>query len=244
MKTFKYLLIMVVIGWFFAHFVSDSFAAGNPDTYKVTVQSVQLKNDAGNWVTIATPNQEIDIADAGVGAVAGSFMNDAVIPPGNYVNFKIVLSETVKFSGSDGATNFTRSGGSITLTGGDANAASTATWVDPLPVTTQTEAVESHHIGGPAGEVTVHLNLDAGDADDYMEVLGKADLTNPVVVTANSAVSMYFDFDTQGTVLHQAVGPPVDEIMIFTPPKEGTRFGITVDGTSLIITEADMRIDF
>lgn len=242
MKIMKCFLTAITIVFILLYFTIESFAVGDAATYKVTVQSVQLKNDAGTWITIATPNQEIDIASAAAGAVAGSFMNDATVPPGNYVNFKIVLSETMTFSGSDGA-NFTRSGGDVTITGNDAAAASTATWSGFPPNATPAESVESHQLAGPAGEVTVHLNL-AGDTDNYIEVYGRSDLTSPVSVTVSSAVSMYFDFDTQNTVIHQLMGLPALNVMFFTPPQAGTQFGITVDGTSITITEAGMRIDF
>ncbi len=238
MKTIKCLLIVVFI---LMLFTTKSFATGNASTYKVTVQNIQLKNDAGSWVTIATPNQVIDIAAVAAGAVAGSFMNDASIPVGNYVNFKVVLSETMVFSGSDGATNITRSGGDVTVTGADAAAASTATWASFPPNATLTENVESHKSSGTPGEVTAHLDL-AGDTDGYIEVYAKSDLGDPVSINMNSVVSMYFDFDTQGTVIWTNAGD--GNIMFFTPPQEGTQFGITVDGSSITVTADSMRIDF
>lgn len=220
-------------------FCFSSSYAGDATTYKMTVQTVQLKTSAGNWVTIASPNQEIDIASVSGGAAAGSFFNDAAIPVGSYVNFKLILSETMKFSGSDQGHN-TTAGGTITLTGTDANAASTATWQGVLPNANLVEGNET--CDGTAGETTVTLNLDAGDADNYIEVSAGTDSATPITVAQSSEISMFFDFDTQDTIHYQNAGG--NDIMFYTPPGAGTQFGITVDGTTLTITEADMEIYF
>lgn len=223
----------------------DSYAAGDAETYKMTVQRVQLKNDATDtWVTISTPNRELDIAAVNAGAVAGTLVGDSTIPVGNYDNFKMVISETLSFSGADG-TNYSKSGGTITVTGSDANAASTATWGGALPNSTFTESVESHTaVAGEQGEVSVTLDLDAGDADNYFEVYLQNDLTNTINITANSKVTMSFDFDTQGTINYINAGGAVGNAMFFSPPQEGTEFVITVDSTSTTISESQMRTDF
>jgi hypothetical protein len=241
MKSAKCLLISITIVFILLCFTIESFAQGDASTYKVTVQSIQLKTVAGTWVTIASPNQVLDIASVSAGATAGSFLNDAVIPVGTYDNFKVVLSETMIFAGNDGA-RYTRAGGNVTVTGADGNAASTATWAGFPPNANLTENAESYQATAPGGEVTANLDLDTGDADNYIEVYGRNDLTNPVTVTENSTISMSFDFDTQGTVIWTNAGD--GNIMFFTPPQSGTRFEMTVDGRSITITEAQMRIDF
>jgi hypothetical protein len=237
MKITRFLIVTVFMILCFA---GKSFALGNATAYWVTVKSIQLKNDAGQWVTIATPNQDLDIAGVSPGAVVHSFMNDAVIPPGNYVNFKVVLSETVRFAGTDGATNITGGGGSITISGTAASAASTATWpaFPPTAVCSLTENGETWKNSGSPELVTAYLDL-ANDGNDYMEVLAMSDLTTPVAIKSDSTISMYFDFDTQNTILLGGV-----QVMTFLPPQQGTQFGITVDGRSITVSAANMKIDF
>jgi|GEM_PF-4642336 len=223
-------------------FLAVSYA-GDASIYKVTVQSIQLKTSSGSWVTIASPNQEIDIASVSAGAVAASLLSDVKIPAGSYVNFKIVLSETMKFSGSDSGF-YTKEGGSITLTGDDVTDGSTATWTSDPPICSLTESVETATVNSSEqGEVTAILDLEnGGDADNYIEIYSDSDLTTPITVNENSEVSMYFTFDTQGTVNYVNIGG--NNIMYFTPPGAGTTFGITIDGVSYSISAADMEIYF
>ena len=207
------------------------------------MQNVQIRQTDGTWVTVAQPNQEIDLASVAAGATAASLAAGVSVPPGQYDNFKIVVSETVKFSGSDGA-NYSNSGGAITIAGADAAAASTATWAGFPPNANLTETTESYTANlGSKGEVTATLDLDAGDADNYMEIYASANLGTPMTVTSDSSVSMFFDFDTQGTVIYNDMGG-FNNVMYFTPPQAGTQFGITVDGVTTTVTEANMRIDF
>ena len=247
MKNFKYLLIIVAVCCYFSCIVMDLSFAGNTDTYKITVQSIQLKNTDGQWVTIATPNQELDIAAVSSGAVAASFLNKASIPAGSYDNFKLVISETMKVSGSDvdgGTTYYTRSGGAVTITGDDSNAASTSTWVGALPNATLAETTDTATtVLRQKGEVTYTLDLKASDGNDYIEIYSTTDLATPITVNVNSTISMWFDFDTAGTVHYQLIGAG-DHAVFYTPPGEGTAFSITVDGTTSTITADQMRLDF
>ncbi len=198
MKTFKYLLIFATIGWFFACFVSDSFA--------------------GN----------------------------ASVPVGSYKNFKLVLSETMKVSGSDAGAHYTTSTGTLTIVGTDGTAASTATWpaAPPISVASLTENTETHTAtASQQGESTFTLDLNANDGNNYIEIYCSTGIpADPIVVKADSTMSMWFDFDTQGTVHY--VNDGGNDKMYYTPPGSGTAFYITVDGRTHTITEANMRIDF
>ncbi|MCX5693535.1 MAG: hypothetical protein NT014_00120 [Candidatus Omnitrophica bacterium] len=192
----------------------------------------------GTWVTIATPNQELDIASGSQNAAVGGF--SLTIPAGEYVNFRATCSETMKFSGSAG-THYTKAGGSITVKGDDATDASTATWASDPPATNNVTPVGTHTlILSQQGEVTMVADLkNGGDIDDDMVVYAKTDLS-PISVKSDSRVSMFFDFDTQSTVHYESA---IDE-MYLTPPKEGSQFGVTVDGVSYSVSEANMRTDF
>jgi hypothetical protein len=240
MKNYKclfcFILFFILLGC-----LAFNVQAGNASTYKITVQSIQLKKDTGSWVTITSPNQEIDIASVAQNSVASSFSN-VVIPAGNYVNFKCVVSETVKFSGSDGAGHYTASGGVLTLTG-DGTVNSTTDWTADPPEAnvTLTENAETHSAASE-GEITANLDIHPSDGDNYMEIYKITDLATPIVVNASSKISMYFDFDTQNTIHYVSVAG--NDTMYFTPPQTGTKFEMAVDGVTTTITEAEMKIDF
>ena len=250
MRRLSFLAVFVILTLVF---VPECFAQGDATTYKMTIQSVQLKSSTDNtWVTIATPNEEVDIVNdaSGQNTVAATISSGIAIPTGSYDNFKLVISETMTVAGSQGA-NFTAAGGAVTI-GGGVNSETTVNWGGfPPPNTTLTETVNSYSAAA-AGEVTFTLDLDAGDADNYIEVYRNGDLGTPITITATSVISMWFDFDTQGTIVFvPAAGVGVgdtdlgaDGIMTFSPPQSGTAFSIIVDGTTTTITEAQMRIDF
>ncbi|HOX22941.1 MAG TPA: DUF4382 domain-containing protein [Elusimicrobiales bacterium] len=233
----------------------NAAAAGNPSTYKVTIKKVQLKKTDGTWVTIAEPNQELDIAAANAGAVAGSMMSDSAVPAGNYVNFRVVVGKTMSVKGSDSAsatcvgTHYTKNGGAITLTGTAASAGNTKNWTadPPVATTTLTETVTTDTtVLADQGEMTITLKLGAasgGTASDGLEIEGQTDLNPAIVIQETSAVSMSFSFDTQNTVHCQQTGM-ASYSMFFTPPGAGTAFSITVDGATNNITAANMQMAF
>ena len=86
------------------------------------------------------------------------------------------------------------------------------------------------------------MDIHPNDGDNYIEIYCKNNLTTPIVINENSQISMFFDFNTQNTV-HYA-SPGGNDAIFFTPPQEGTKFQITVDGVTTTITNSDMRIDF
>ncbi|MFC1621558.1 hypothetical protein ACFL2G_04575 [Candidatus Omnitrophota bacterium] len=238
-------------------FTSHCYAAGNADKYEVTVVRIEFKKVDGTWVTVSEPNQAVDIANVISGATAASLVGS--IPVGSYINFKLVLSETMTFSGvddspADSSAGYTTvAGGAVTLTGDNSTAASTETWdtppdedlTDGLADATMTETAETCVAGiGAPGDITATLNLDAGDADDYIEISSRTDLAvaNAMTVTESSNISVSFDFDTQGTVMWTNDGD--GNVVTFLPPQEGTELVVTIDGTPTTIQEADMKIDF
>lgn len=230
-------------------FVNNAYAIGDATHYYVTVQEILLKQVGGGWITIASPNQEMDLCNVGAGQAAATIGASMKIPAGEYDNFKIKVSSTMRFEGADGAS-YTKEGGTITMEGGHSGGkgASTTTWDGPgdtpgLDVepgassgTYTTNVLEQ-------GLVTIVLNLDPGDSDGFMEVYGITNLTTPISVKEDSAISMWFDFDTKSTVGYTVAPGPVD-IMYLLPPRYGTEYSITVDGVTTSISAANMRIDF
>lgn len=221
---------------------------GNPSSYKITVQKLEAKNSGGTWVNVFTLNMEIDIADAAQNSSAAQI--SGFLPEGDYVNFRIFVSETIKYTGSIGS-NYTLTDGSITFRSLIENGASTRNW----PATLQ-ELITDGYVGiaedngtwsdTSAGECTAVLDLGweggtGGDTDNYFTVTSANDLTTPITVNWDSEISISYYFDTQGTLIHQT---GATEYMFFLPPKEGTKFEITVDGTTFTIDKSNMAVDF
>ncbi len=76
-------------------------AAGDPDSCTVYLKSVQLKKSSGEWITVIDPDKAVDLTKEEAGI--SFFNNQGRVPEGSYVNFGIILSERVRFSGRDGA---------------------------------------------------------------------------------------------------------------------------------------------
>jgi len=237
MKKLLYLTIFLLI---YMHSMQACYAAGDPSTYKITIQKFEMQTTDDDWVTISESSQEIDIVSVSGGAVAGTL--GGVVPAGTYDNFRLTISETIKVTGNDGA-NYTNQDGVAILEGDSATAAD----IGLLTPATFTETSETWN-NSSAGEMSIQVNLDNGDADNYMQIYCTSDFT-PLTVTADSAVSMWVDFDTEGTVHHAASGDwgpgfPASDIMYFTPPNSGSAFSISVDGTTATVTAAQMTQAF
>ncbi len=226
---------------------------GDPTIYKVTIKQIKLKSVKGNWVTIATPNQEVDLRSAAANGLAGSLAASMNIPTDTYVNMMIVISNTIKAAGIDGGDgNQTGAGAIVTITGGQVADASSQTWTGGKP-STDTVAVDTDHAGhpslvvggGPGAEMTfvIKLGAAAGRTGSNIEISLITDLTTPIVVKDSSRVSMAFTFDTKNTVSNNGWLGPADA-MVFWPPANGTAYNITVDGTVHTINATDMYLNF
>ena len=238
-KLFPLVGLNILLGLFVL--MSNAYALGNATAYYVTVLEVLLKQVDGPWVSIAAPNQTVNLCSVSAGQAAAEMAATIKIPAGDYDNFKLKLSSTMQFSGSDGGY-YTKAGGTVTMVGAG-NAASTATWPGDTPGGTVSFGAHSGTITADIaqqGLVIITLNLHEGDSDGYMEIYLSDNLTTPISVQDNSKVSMWFDFDTQQTVGYSAP----DNGMYLFPPKYGTQYNITVDGVATLISADDMQIDF
>ncbi|HTL70706.1 MAG TPA: DUF4382 domain-containing protein, partial [Candidatus Eisenbacteria bacterium] len=77
-----------------------SFSGGEAVRCVVTVKKVLLKNRAGDWLTLSDAEYPIDLAGE---QASFTVENKGRLPAGDYENFRIVLSETFKVAGVDGA---------------------------------------------------------------------------------------------------------------------------------------------
>ena len=62
-----------------------------PNQFVITIKSVELKNAVGEWLTVIEPDRRVDIAKEEPGL---SFFNNGRVPAGEYVNFRLNLSDS------------------------------------------------------------------------------------------------------------------------------------------------------
>ena len=83
----KVLLLTVVL---FLGSAPVLFSAGGPAECVITIKSVQLQKDSGEWVTVIEPDHQVDLANQE--PTVSFFNNGRRVPEGHYGNFKIFFS--------------------------------------------------------------------------------------------------------------------------------------------------------
>ncbi len=65
-------------------------SAALAEPYYVTVQKLELKTEAGEWIDIIEPDHKVDLneTDASV-----SFFNNGRVPPGDFKNFRLSFED-------------------------------------------------------------------------------------------------------------------------------------------------------
>ncbi len=69
-------------------FSFPAFAETGPAQCIMTIQSVELKNEKGEWLTVLEPDRQVDLAQE---EPRVSFFNNGRVPPGNYLNFRLTV---------------------------------------------------------------------------------------------------------------------------------------------------------
>ncbi len=64
----------------------------------VTIQKVELKNEAGKWATVIEPDKKVDLAQS---EPSVSFFNNGRVLPGRYVNVRVRLDRGVLVRSED-----------------------------------------------------------------------------------------------------------------------------------------------
>lgn len=200
--------------------------AGAAETAKfvVTLKKVELKNNTGQWITVIEPDRRIDLVNEE--ASVSFFNNGGRVPPGNYINYRITLSETVSFVGRDKA-NHSREGGRSTVGGPAATAADL-----PGEITVFREDVPTW-TQDAMGEVTQKLDFDGQDKDDVITIVGKRDFTTPFEVKKGSFIRVWFSVNVEDAVRYAWPGAfgehPKGDAMVAFPPKQVDELSVTVD---------------
>lgn len=66
-----------------------SFSAGDPSECVITIKSVQLEKDSGEWITVVEPDHKVDLAEQE--PRVSFFNNGRRVPVGSYRNFKVIF---------------------------------------------------------------------------------------------------------------------------------------------------------
>jgi len=215
------------------------FAAGDSTSFKVTVEKVYLKNSTGDWILAGEPKSTVDLAVEGP---VFSMQNDGRVPPGEYLNAKVVLSETVRFSGTDGE-NKTKAGGKLRL-GGTASKASDmgALSVSRFEQASPTWTKETE------GEMEQTIDLDFEDRDAVMEIYGRRNLRKVLKVTPKSTIQVLLGIEIKRRINFAwpnfFTGIPSTEAMYWLPPKEVGELTLKIDASSAILTSEDVEWAF
>ncbi len=75
--------------FFFLLLSSFSFLA-HAEPFFVTIEKVELKNTAGEWVTVIEPDKKVDLSQ---GEATVSFFNNGRVVPGKYINVRVRLDK-------------------------------------------------------------------------------------------------------------------------------------------------------
>ena len=215
---------------------------GEIKDYFVTLKSIQLKNQAGDWVTIDNKEREIDMSKTDEPLIY--FINKGKVPPGLYTNFKITIGETVRFSGELNG-NKTKEGGKVVF----AAAASKLSDVGfPGEFLGFEEVAPSWTKDGPEGIVSVHFDLDYRDRDDIIEIYSRLGLKRSLIIKDNSYFDLFVVFQRAGEVKFAwpnsfAPGVPKKEAMYMEPP-EMSEVTVRVDGSVSLTTAEQIEIAY
>ena len=82
--VFFFLAGVLVLG-----FSDVSFSAGDSSECVITIKSVQLKKDSGEWITVIEPDHQVDLAKQE--PRVSFFNNGQRVPVGSYSNFKVIF---------------------------------------------------------------------------------------------------------------------------------------------------------
>jgi hypothetical protein len=206
------------------------FAAGDASQCVMTVKKIELKNKAGDWMTLTDEKAKLDffLPDPTIVVV-----NKGKIPPGIYVNCRITLSETLFVAGSDGL-NRTKQGGEITVSG-------TAKRIFDLPgEITALKEVSPTWNKDSEGMITEHLHLDYEDSDDIMRIYPRMNFKKELAVKEGSTIKVTLRMDLKGTIYYAWTnyfnGFPAGDTMYFLPPKDVSELSVKVDAVTALAT--------
>ena len=221
----KFILFLI-----FLSMTAPCFAVGDASQCVMTVKKIELKNTAGDWVTLTEAEHKLDLFSQDP---AITVENKGKIPAGVYVNCRVTLSEVFTVAGSDGP-NMTKEGGEITV---DGSAASS----DVLPgdITALKEVSPTWNTQSE-GVMIEHLNLNYEDRDNVMSIYSKRDFKRELKIKEGSSIKVTLRIDLKKTIYY--VWPnyfnnfPPKDTMYFLPPADVSELSVKADGVTALAT--------
>ena len=211
-----------------------------PDKFIVTIQSLMLKNQTGEWITIVRPDKEVDLFSD---QAKVTLFNSGKIPDGEYLNFKLAISETVRVSEADHFGNRTREGGRVIIGGTARNnfelPGEITSFIEKSPTWTDKEE----------GEIKATINFDNEDEDDIIEITGVRDFAEPFVIKKGSFINVVVSMNLLGTCyqINPSAfkrGMPKKKAMLVFPPRYVNEVRFTVDNRTELLQPDEVLIKF
>ena len=199
-----------------------------------------LKNNAGEWITVVEPDKQVDLfSDQG----KVTFFNQGRIPEGDYLNFKLVISETVKVREADRFGNKTKSGG-VEIIGGTAKdnfelPGEITSFIEKSPTWNDKEE----------GEITATINFNNEDEDDIIGITKRNDFVKPFAITKGTFINVVLSMNLLGTCYPVDPGAfkrgmPEKKAMLVFPPRSVNEVRFTVDQRTELLQAEDVLIKF
>lgn len=203
--------------------------------------AIMLKSMGGQWVTVWKGDDPIDLFNSRAPCIL--LQNKGNIPPGNYSNIKLRISETFRLSGNDGPYR-TKEGGAAVLGG-------TAPTMERLPgeILSYEETRPSWTSKDEEGTITFKVDYDYKDKDDYIEIYRRREFQDPIVITPKTLIKISininlgtsFQFAVPGSL---ALNIPEKKALVFLLPKSITEMSLRVDTRSRYIRGAESVVEF
>ena len=203
---------------------STAQAVGDTTQCLITVKKVFLKKPDGDWIMLLEQDRTLDLSKENSSL---EIVNDHLVPPGEYTNCKLVISEAFQIAGGDGA-NLTKEGGEVWVEG-------TASKISELPgeITSLKENAPTWNTE-KEGLITVHLNLDFADRDEVMEIYGKSSFSKPLKIKEGSKIEIVLNLLLARTIRYVWAKFwdrfPEHDTMYFLPPSRVDELSVKVDG--------------
>jgi hypothetical protein len=194
----------------------------------------------GEWVKVIEPDKAVDLFSE-QGKI--TFFNRGRIQPGEYINFKLLISESIRVSEADHFGNMTKEGGYAVLSG-------TARDNFELPGNIKSYLEKSPTWNDQTeGMMTQVINFDNEDADDIIELTKVHDFARPILIKNGSFVNVVFSLNLLGTcykVNPSAFkrGMPKKRAMVVFPPRYADQVRFTVDQKTELLEADDVLIKF
>ena len=240
MRWFTPILVIALLTPPFGTTSGEAFNWEPPNKFIVTLKSLMLKNNTGQWITVAEPDKQVDLFS---NQLQVSLFNQGRIPDGNYINFKLIISETIKISESDNFGNKTKAGG-VEIISGTAETnfdlpGEITSFVEKSPTWNEEEE----------GEITATIDFDNHDEDDIIELTKKRDFAQAFEIKKGTFINVVLAMNLMGTcymVEPGALKPGVPEkkVMMVFPPRFVNEVRFTVDDRTELLEADDVLMKF